>query len=352
MSLASEFGAGALFGSALAAAGIYSPALIKAQMQLADFTMLKTFISASASGALAIHLADRIGFAPIKPRTPQNLGFFVYDGNIIGGALLGAGMALTGACPGTSLVQLAAGLRSGLFVVLGGMAGGIVHVAVLPLLQKKRDPPSCSLNTDAASIQNQPAASDKLPQEPTLQSTFKLNTNTLLLSWEILCVLFVQLANVFTGVGGQGPGLVGPVTGGCLIGAAQAGTVWLTRHTVGVSSAYGNLAQSIFHFLGLKEEGPLLTPSVLFAAGILSSSAVVTRLASETALQAIRAGSADVAASTALLGGFAMVFGARLAGGCTSGHGISGLVTFSWASFISVAAMFGSGILTALITRL
>lgn len=51
MSLTSEFGAGALFGSALAAAGIYSPALIKAQMQLTDFTMLKTFISASASGA-------------------------------------------------------------------------------------------------------------------------------------------------------------------------------------------------------------------------------------------------------------------------------------------------------------
>lgn len=49
--LTGEFGAGALFGSALAAAGIYSPATIQAQMRLTDFTMLKTFIAASASGA-------------------------------------------------------------------------------------------------------------------------------------------------------------------------------------------------------------------------------------------------------------------------------------------------------------
>lgn len=42
-----------------------------------------------------------------------------------------------------------------------------------------------------------------------------------------------------------------------------------------------------------------------------------------------------------------MVLGAPLAGGCTSGHGISGLATFPWASFVTVAAMFGGGILIA-----
>lgn len=51
LSIAGEFTAGALFGSALSAAGIYSPALIRAQMHLADFTMLKIFVAASASGA-------------------------------------------------------------------------------------------------------------------------------------------------------------------------------------------------------------------------------------------------------------------------------------------------------------
>ena len=38
-----------------------------------------------------------------------------------------------------------------------------------------------------------------------------------------------------------------------------------------------------------------------------------------------------------------MVFGARLAGGCTSGHGISGMATMGVASFVSVTAVFAGG---------
>ena len=44
-----------------------------------------------------------------------------------------------------------------------------------------------------------------------------------------------------------------------------------------------------------------------------------------------------------------MLFGARMAGGCTSGHGISGglqLAVSSWAFFI---AMFASGLVTAFV---
>jgi len=51
----------------------------------------------------------------------------------------------------------------------------------------------------------------------------------------------------------------------------------------------------------------------------------------------------------AFLGGVILLFGARLAGGCTSGHGISGglqLAVSSWAFFIS---MFVSGVVTALL---
>lgn len=51
----------------------------------------------------------------------------------------------------------------------------------------------------------------------------------------------------------------------------------------------------------------------------------------------------------AFIGGAVIIFGARLADGCTSGHGISGalqLAVSSWAFFI---AMFASGIVTAFI---
>lgn len=38
-----------------------------------------------------------------------------------------------------------------------------------------------------------------------------------------------------------------------------------------------------------------------------------------------------------------MVFGARVAGGCTSGHGISGMSMLAMGSLVSVVTMFGGG---------
>ncbi len=52
-------------------------------------------------------------------------------------------------------------------------------------------------------------------------------------------------------------------------------------------------------------------------------------------------------APVAFLAGFLMLFGARIAGGCTSGHGISGMAQLSVGSTVAVAAMFAGGMLVA-----
>ena len=39
-------------------------------------------------------------------------------------------------------------------------------------------------------------------------------------------------------------------------------------------------------------------------------------------------------------GGFCMLFGSRIAGGCTSGHGISGMAELSLTSLVAVPMMF------------
>ena len=59
-------------------------------------------------------------------------------------------------------------------------------------------------------------------------------------------------------------------------------------------------------------------------------------------------GAPGVDAISATVGGFFMIFGSRLASGCTSGHGITGCGLVRLQSFIAVPAMFGGGILTAL----
>jgi uncharacterized membrane protein YedE/YeeE len=49
----------------------------------------------------------------------------------------------------------------------------------------------------------------------------------------------------------------------------------------------------------------------------------------------------------AFLAGFLMLFGARVADGCTSGHGLSGTAQLAVGSIVAVTAMFAGGIVTA-----
>ena len=51
--------------------------------------------------------------------------------------------------------------------------------------------------------------------------------------------------------------------------------------------------------------------------------------------------------AAALLGGTIMGFGARWAGGCTSGHGISGTLQLAVSSWIAAACFFAGGIAAA-----
>jgi len=53
-----------------------------------------------------------------------------------------------------------------------------------------------------------------------------------------------------------------------------------------------------------------------------------------------------------LIGGFFLIFGAQYAGGCTSGHGLSGMAFLNLFSFAAVTGMFASGISYAFIFHL
>lgn len=60
----------------------------------------------------------------------------------------------------------------------------------------------------------------------------------------------------------------------------------------------------------------------------------------------------DSAVATAAVlgtGGLLVGFGTRMAGGCTSGHGLCGVSRFQLGSFVSTAAFFGMGVALSLI---
>lgn len=49
----------------------------------------------------------------------------------------------------------------------------------------------------------------------------------------------------------------------------------------------------------------------------------------------------------AFMGGVVIMFGARMAGGCTSGHGISGSLQLAVSSWVFFLTLFGSGVISA-----
>jgi len=51
------------------------------------------------------------------------------------------------------------------------------------------------------------------------------------------------------------------------------------------------------------------------------------------------------------LGGFLLYIGARIAGGCTTGHGLTGFSELNMVSIVGTVFMFGAGITSALVSN-
>lgn len=112
---------GIVFGFALEKSRVFEPGIIVGQMQLRSFLMLKIFLAAVVTGLVALAALNGIWSVPLQLKP------LLFRADLIGGIILGIGIALAGACPGTSLAQIGAGYRDAWFVVAGGIAGAIAY---------------------------------------------------------------------------------------------------------------------------------------------------------------------------------------------------------------------------------
>ena len=94
----------------------------------------------------------------------------------------------------------------------------------------------------------------------------------------------------------------------------------------------------------LRGKGSARAVSIAFLVGLVSVGAVAG---------ALRAGPAPQAASFGLLAlaGVLSGFGARLSGGCTSGHGVCGVSRLSPRSLVATVTFMGAGMLTVFLVR-
>ena len=120
---------GVVFGFALEKSRVFEPGIIVGQMQLRTFIMLKVFLTAVATGAVALAVMHGVGLVTLAPKPT------LYGADIIGGLVLGAGIALAGACPGTVMAQVGVGYRDALVTLIGGIGGAIAYGYAEPTLK-------------------------------------------------------------------------------------------------------------------------------------------------------------------------------------------------------------------------
>lgn len=112
---------GVVFGFALEKSRVFEPGVIIGQMQLRNFLMLKVFLAAVATGLVVLAVLNGAFGIKLHPKP------LLWHADLIGGLILGAGIVLSGACPGTAFAQAGAGYRDAWFVILGGLAGAVTY---------------------------------------------------------------------------------------------------------------------------------------------------------------------------------------------------------------------------------
>ena len=146
---------------------------------------------------------------------------------------------------------------------------------------------------------------------------------------------------------------------GILFGLLGAASIVLWG-PIGVSGTYPRLIGSLLRLVDpayadanpyLVKMGSLIKPESFLVLGLLIGGFIGARANRESApaCEMIHPGETTTAKRyrDAFLGGFLIVFGARIAGGCTSGHIISGITQLSISGFIFGAGVFVTGIGTA-----
>lgn len=111
---------GILFGFVLENAGFGSPVKLSAQFKLSDWAVLKVMFTAIVVAAVGLWLLRIAGLLkPDSIAVPQA----ALVASAVGGALVGAGFAVGGYCPGTSVAGVFSGRIDAIVFVVGVITG-------------------------------------------------------------------------------------------------------------------------------------------------------------------------------------------------------------------------------------
>jgi uncharacterized membrane protein YedE/YeeE len=296
---------------------------------LNDFTMAKAIATAIGFGIIFVNIEIGMGLASyhIKP--------LLLGGIIIGGLIFGTGMAILGYCPGTLPISMGEGSLDAFTGFFGAVTGGIIYTVIHPALKSITGP-------DFGQI------------------ALKTLTNENAFLFYILIFL---IGGSLTGIAfwlnriEKSKNYKWLISGALL--AVLTSVIFLTVTTdrvLGASGFYpylGNLLTGNTdneYFKNIASSGNW---EMIFLAGAFLSGLILSLLRKDFKLKLIHENWKEYKGDSAIkriiwafAGGILLIFGARLAGGCTSGHIISGGMQLALSSYLFAVTVFGAFLVT------
>jgi uncharacterized membrane protein YedE/YeeE len=307
---------GFLFGAILQSARLNKYNTISGMARLENFTVAKAILVAVGLGAILLNIEINLGYASyhVKP--------LILGGVALGGILFGIGMAILGYCPGTMAISLGEGSLDALVGIVGGISGGIVYTLALPSVKGLLGP-------DLGKISLQSVLGNGAMFYAVLfifgaflvAVTFWLNKleNKKDYRWLYAGALLAVLAGIVFATG-------------------------VADRPVGASTTYPYVGDAICgltqndYFQSIQKPGHW---ELIFLSGAFLSGVIISVLRKDFRIQLIHSGWEKTEGNSpvkrivwAFVAGFIMLFGARMAGGCTSGHVISGGMQVAFSSLL------------------
>lgn len=348
---------GCAFGAVFQLSRVHEFSFIRNQMLFRQFLMLKMFLSAASVSLLVLTLLPYVsgrGHERInkwrKVMTSMIAERRGVPSLVVGAATLGVGMAVCGSCPGTVFAQVASGSIQARWILLGAGLASCVYPLVDML-------PGFAGLLAAGRVRS--------IQTKTLPQLLSFSTEGVALSLVAVFVTIVGVCELFspwqaelqTLVGDHSteaawPRAIPPWVAGMVVGSLQLPLILLTNNHLGCSSSYMTVVAR-----ALQVVSPATVARIPLLAGLVDNywqcflmlGVSLGAYVSSTVTGGVFHSDAMLSPVQSVVGGALLVIGARVAAGCTSGHGISGMGYMALNSFIAVAAMFGGGILTAMI---
>lgn len=319
---------GFLFGLFLQYAKVNTYNSISGMAVLKDFTVAKTIATAMAIGAVLLSIAIGMGYADfhIKP--------FIAGSVIIGGLIFGTGMAILGYCPGTLPVSLGQGSVDALIGILGGLAASVLYTVLSPSIHG-------TLGPDLGKI----ALSTMLDAGPIVYYFIVGIIAVILIAaafWLQRIEKKKDLKWFFSAAGIAGVAVTIFIVSDRVLGASTFYPYVADQLTGLTDNDYyiKQVAQSGFY-------------EMKFLAGAFLSGLVYSLVKGEFKIRLLQENWIRMKGKSsagrifwAFTGGFLLLFGARLAGGCTSGHIISGGMQLAVSSWVFALFVFAAFLLT------